>query len=577
MHAIDRRLDRPAVARLIRKPGCRTIHSDLDLAGPACRRPPSCSSLTKLIGIAPAPPSPVRGRQISYVAQDPAVALDPAIRVAAEIEEIARIHGLRRECNAEQLLRTVGLPSDRSFRRRFPHELSGGQLQRLAIAIALACAPGVVVLDEPTTALDVITQAQLLAEVKRLTDDLRLAVVYVSHDLSVVASIADRIAVMYAGRVVELAPTPDLIRRPRHPYSLGLIASIPDHEQPRVLKGIPGVSISASDAPAGCSFAARCIQQTAECSTGLPALEPLDRAHFVRCLHWRETPPPSALELRSIKASATPQPPVLAVLSLRASHAGGTVSAAADVSFEVAAGECLALVGESGSGKSTIARSISGLHPQDSGEILLHGRGLARRAKDRSREQRRQLQIVFQNPYDSLNPRRTIEEAIGRPIELFSNIRGQAMTDEINRLLDLVRLPSRLATRFPHELSGGERQRVAIARALAAHPSVIVCDEITSALDVSVQAVVLDVLAELRRTLGLALVLITHDLGVVASVADTVVVLQSGVVRECGGIAATLGAPADDYTRRLLDAAPTIATWLSPDEPSATLPPPVNS
>jgi peptide/nickel transport system ATP-binding protein len=376
----------------------------------------------------------------------------------------------------------------------------------------------------------------------------------VSHDLAVVSSIADRVAVMYAGRIVEVGPTGELLRHPRHPYTLALVESVPDHETPRVLHGVAGIAVAAWEADVGCAFASRCRQAVELCTEQVPALETVGPGRQARCLRWQVTPSPEELSLRSFGDAHRAAGAVLAVHGLRASHDGGKVVAARDVSFSVERGDCLALVGESGSGKTTVARCIVGLHAPDAGQVLLGDQVLPALAHQRTLAQRRTLQIVFQNPYDSLNPRRTVEEAIARPLELFrTGGRG-----DVAPLLELVRLPARLAQRFPHELSGGERQRVAIARALAARPSVVVCDEITSALDVSVQAVVIDLLWELRRSLGLALVLITHDLGVVASVADDVVVLERGEVRETGSVETLLHAPEADYTRRLLAAAPSI-------------------
>lgn len=500
----------------------------------------------------------IRGRRISYVAQDPTVALNPALRVENQIRQVQYSHSSNDLPSVKSLMETVRLPSDRSFRRRFSHELSGGQQQRLAIAIALAARPEVIVMDEPTTALDVVTQGQLLDEVDRLRKDLSLSVLYVSHDLAVLAGIADRIAVMYAGRLIEIGQTNELLQSARHPYTRGLLASIPDVDPPRQLRGLPGVAVAAWESRKGCAFAPRCPRSTADCQLETPPFELVGPQHEVRCLHWRDVPMVLSIELRDLGHLATKRPPVLEIRELRASYRGG-VLAADDVSFAMEPGGCVALVGESGSGKTTIARCTVGIHAPERGEIRLEGVPLARNARERSVEQRRSVQIVFQNPFDSLNPRHTVAEAISRPLELFKVVPRSEISKEVERLMGLVRLPPRVSERFPHELSGGERQRVAIARALAARPSVMVCDEITSALDVSVQAVVLEVLADLQHELGLAMLLITHDLGVVASVADEVVVLEKGRIRERGRVEKILTSPADDYTRRLLEAAPSLS------------------
>jgi peptide/nickel transport system ATP-binding protein len=505
----------------------------------------------------------LRGRLVSYVPQDPGAALNPSIRVGNHVREVLRAHALDRGMDERvaAVLERVHLPSDRSFQRRFPHQLSGGQQQRLSIALALVCDPPLVVLDEPTTGLDVVTQARILAELSRLQRESSIALVYVSHDLAVVSSIADRVAVMYAGRIVEDGPTRAIVSAPRHPYSAGLISSVPDHVEPRRLVGIPGVAVGVTDRPAGCAFAARCSLRIPACEEAMPELVPVDERHLVRCLRWESTLLPK-VEPRGDEPSRRPEEePLLSVEGLHASHrtSQGEVVAADGVSFAVEAGACVALVGESGSGKTTIARCIVGLHAPKSGKILADGRPLAPFAGQRTREQRRAIQIVFQNPYDSLNPRRSVEDAISWPVRALRGLNAQQARPEVARLLEQVRLPAGLARRYPGELSGGERQRIAIARALAAAPKLLVCDEVTSALDVSIQAAVLDLLAELRRELQLSLLFISHDLGVVASVADRVLVLENGLICEEGAVRSVLSSPQSAYTARLVAAAPSIA------------------
>jgi peptide/nickel transport system ATP-binding protein len=510
----------------------------------------------ELVGRSEAELRGVRGRLVSYVAQDPGTALTPAMRVGDQVAEMLRIHFPDRDAKREvgPALERVHLPADRAFRRRYPHQLSGGQQQRLALAVALVGEPPLVVLDEPTTGLDVVTQARILEEVSRLRRELGVAMVYVTHNLAVVAGVADRVAVMYAGRIVEEGPTERVLREPAHPYTHGLVSSIPDHKVPRRLHGMPGVAVGVGERPVGCAFAPRCPQKPPRAELEMPPVEEVAPGHAVRCFEWRRTPRlrlEAPIEPRIVEASV----PLLAVESLRAVH-GGHVVAADDVSFSVEARECVALVGESGSGKTTIARCVAGLHAPADGRILLDGAPLAARAKNRPREARRRVQIVFQNPTDSLNPRRPVGAEIARPAAMLRGLRGAELEREVAGLLERVRLPARLARRYPRELSGGERQRVAIARALAARPELLVCDEVTSALDVSVQAAVLELLADLRRELGLALLFISHDLGVVASVADRILVLERGVIREQGEVRPLLASPEDEYTRRLVAAAP---------------------
>jgi peptide/nickel transport system ATP-binding protein len=457
--------------------GCRIVAGFVEVAG------------APMTGLAETEVRSRRGRVISYVPQDPALALSPSLRIRDAIGDVAREHGGGSGSGRGRVLdalERVQLPNDSVFAQRYPHELSGGQQQRVAIATALVCEPAAVVMDEPTTGLDVVTQARILEEVERLRSEHGIAVVYVSHDLAVVASIADRVAVMYGGRIVEEGETAQVITRPRHEYTRDLVAAIP--------------------------------------------------------------------RLVAARAAAERRPAILTVEGLSAAHGAATV--VEDVSLALPRGACLAVVGESGSGKTTVARCIAGLHAPTAGVISLAGTPLATRARARTREQRRRLQIVFQNPYDSLNPRHRVRDEIARPARLLRGLSGDEAQAEVARLLERVRLPAAVAARYPAELSGGERQRVAIARALAAGPEILVCDEITSALDVSVQAAVLELLQELRTELALSLVFISHDLAVVGAVADDVLVLERGRIRESGPTARVLASPEDDYTRRLLEAAP---------------------
>lgn len=522
-----------------------------------------------------------RGRRIAYVPQDPAAALNPSQRIGDQIEEIREAQGIsrrERDRNLKELLGLVQLPATDEFKRRYPHQLSGGQQQRVMIAMALACRPGFLVLDEPTTGLDVTTQAHVLATIDTIRRQTSVGIVYVTHDLAVVGELADRIAVVYAGLVSESGSRQTIFDRPAHPYTRSLIRAIPRADHRVVLRGIPGQAASPADWPSGCPFSPRCPLRIAECDAQMPDLAHLGDGHDVRCIRARAATAIS-LEVKpdirvSPAADSSPeQTPLLELRSIRATHGRrGEIVGVSGVSFAVGRDECVAVVGESGSGKTTLARCIAGLHVPAGGELFFAGNELAGRARDRPSEVRRQIQIIFQNPGASLNPRQTVAEIIERPLAQFFPMRRIARRERRDALLGLVRLHTRLAQRYPRELSGGEQQRVAIARALAAEPSLIICDEITSALDVSVQAAILDLLASLRQRLQTALLFITHDLAVVRSVADRIIVMRGGDLVESGNAERTFRAPREQYTRELLNATPSLgerpiraSTYPAPD------------
>jgi peptide/nickel transport system ATP-binding protein len=505
----------------------------------------------------------LRGKVVSYVPQDPGGALNPSMRIGDAILDVLRAH--RPQASGDEFLTAalerVELHRDRGFDRRYPHQLSGGQQQRVTIAMATVCEPPIAVLDEPTTGLDVLTQDRVLAELLRLRADERMAMVYVSHDLAVVARMADRILVMYAGRVLEAGPTSTVLERPRHPYTQALVSAIPDVREPRALRGIGGVSVGVGEWPPGCPFAPRCEHAQPQCESAVPSLVLAAADHAVRCCRWQElTAGRTVGSSARSQAGARSGVPLLEVSGLEARYgsSGDDPPAVRDVSFTIEPGECVALVGESGSGKSTIARCVAGLHVPSAGTITFDGQAVAGAARSRPLEVRRRIQIVFQNPYQSLNPRQRVHSSIERPLRVLRRLSREEARREVDELLQRVRLPARLAERFPGELSGGERQRVAIARALAAEPDLLVCDEVTSALDVSVQAAVLELLQELRADLHLSMLFITHNLGVVACIADSVLVMDRGTVCEAGPVDTVLRAPSNEYTSRLLKAAPSL-------------------
>jgi len=465
--------------------------------------------------------------------------------------------GERRERVAE-MMREVALPDDAPYLRRYPHELSGGQQQRVGLAMAFACRPRVIVLDEPTTGLDVTTQAHVLDTIRDLAAAHQAAALYVSHDLAVVGTLAARVAVMYAGRIVELSPSEDLFRTAAHPYTRRLVSAVPHLVGSRALIGIPGRAPSPGQRPTGCSFAPRCTLVEEACTVAMPDLRLIATTHSARCIKAEQVRA-QAVSLSGVAEVLPDHDATDAVLSLVNVSAGYLgISVVHDINLAVAPQECLALVGESGSGKTTLARSIAGLHRERSGEILLRGAALAPSARARPRDVRRAIQYVFQNPYGSLNPRRTIGQIIRQPLELFGAGDAKEVDRRVAEMLDRVSLNAGYARQYPDQLSGGERQRVAIARALVCNPDVLVCDEVTSALDVSVQAAIVDLLGELQRELGLAMLFVTHNLPLVRSIAQRVAVMSQGRIVELGSVDTVLQAPSDEYTQRLLANTPSL-------------------
>src|SRR5688572_980064 len=445
----------------------------------------------------------LRGGKVAFVPQNPLSSLTPHLRVGSQVAEAVRIH---RRCGAHEartavleLFEATRLPEPRVLAERYPHELSGGQRQRVVIAAALAGNPRLMILDEPTTALDKTTEIQVLELVRSLRERFRAALVYVSHDLNVVSEMCDRVLVMLDGAVVEEGPTARVYRQPTRDYTRKLVAAVPRIDRgPAPQRPVPsGAAALLSVSSLGFTYRA---------SGGL----------FKRRLS---------------------QP------------------ALSGVSFEIARGETLGLVGESGSGKSTAAAIVSGLLAPDEGTLRFDGRPLVGLARDRTQEERRRIQIVFQDPLSSLNPRQRVDAILARPLALFHGLAGSAARQRAAELLEQLQLEPALLDSYPRQLSGGQQQRVAIARAFAAHPDLVICDEVTSALDVSVQAQVLALLKDLQQRSGTACLFISHDLGVIRQVAQRVVVLREGTVREAGATREVFRAPRDDYTRLLIDAA----------------------
>jgi peptide/nickel transport system ATP-binding protein len=505
----------------------------------------------------------LRGSLVSYVPQDPASSLNPALRIGIQLREVIEAHGNQPGSaiseRVAEMMREVALPGDRDFLKRYPHELSGGQQQRVGLAMAFANRPRLIVLDEPTTGLDVTTQAHVLSTVRDLATLHHVAALYVSHDLAVVATLARRVAVMYAGRVVEIGGAEELFRSAGHPYTRRLVGAIPRLTGGRSLVGIPGHAVSPGRRPPGCSFAPRCTLRIDRCEAEVPPLLPVAPDHAVRCiraelvLSGEQSRVGDPIDMPTADEAELP---ALRLENVVASY--GRTEVVHSVSLSLAAHECLALVGESGSGKTTVARAIAGLHRSWTGTIALSGAELPRSARQRSSQARRRIQYIFQNPYGSLNPRQTIGQIIGQPLRVFGTASGREADRRIAEMLERVSLTAAYAGRYPDQLSGGERQRVAIARALVCDPTVLICDEVTSALDVSVQAAIVELLGSLQRHLGLAMLFITHNLPLVRSIAQRVVVLSQGSVVELGETGQVLTDPRQPYTRQLLSDTPSL-------------------
>ena len=526
----------------------------------------------------------LRGERVALVPQNPAAALSPGMRVGTQVAEVLSWHGRAPSRSAAlarvvELFEAVGLPDPTRIGRRYPHELSGGQQQRVTIAMALACGPDLLVLDEPTTGLDVTTQEQIVALLAELRSREGVAMLYVTHDLGLLAEIADRVGVMYAGRMVEIAPTGMLFSQPRHPYTRGLIASIPQiRPGERVGRPLRGL-LRREELPPGCPFQPRCDFAEPACAIETQRLETVVPGHDVACRRWRALATPAVVPsgLSMADAAPTPAAPLLKLEGISLSYgasAGGWTSpwkaAAAvvrDLTLAIEPGETLALVGESGSGKSTVARAISGLLAPGEGRILFRGEPLAGLLRHRPHDLRRQIQYVFQNPDASLNPRMRVGAILARPLEVFFDLDRHEIRNRVKAVLDDVRLDASYAARYPDQLSGGERQRVAIARALAAKPDLLLCDEILSALDVSVQANILELLKRLRALHRLSMLFIAHDLAVVREIADRVAVLFRGALCQVGTTRDVFSPPFHPYTHTLLLAAPSGPTA---DRPPAT-------
>jgi len=505
-----------------------------------------CHQNQELVGAAREILDQVRGEHVGVIFQEPTTALDPLFTIGDQIAEAIAIHGegKRKRTTARQrravrtqvlnALSRAGLGGDQRETERiadsYPHQLSGGQLQRACIALATANNPSVLIADEPTTALDVTVQAEILDLLRQLASE-GVAVLLITHDMGVVADVADTVAVMRHGRIIERGDVRTIFASPSHDYTRQLLAAVPRLNS---LRGGAGSGAGAGDGVAAVSDA------------GLTKVAAVNSDGVV-----------SQGDGVSSRVGDSAQP-LVHIENLDVVYRNGRrqVHAVRGVSFDIARGQVLGLVGESGSGKSTIAGTLTGLVPIHSGSVQVDGLEVAGASGRKLRGVRSQTGIVFQNPASSLNPRRSVGASIGQPLQLHTDLTNAQRHQRVNELLEAVRLPASMAQRYPHEMSGGQRQRVAIARALALQPKLLIADEPTSALDVSVQAVVLELLANLQHELGFACLFVSHDLAVVEQVASQVVVLRQGQVVEAGKTTQVLSAPSDPYTQALVAAVP---------------------
>jgi len=533
----------------------------------------------------------VWGGELVLVPQDPLSSLNPSIQIGEQLAEQLRQHldldRSQAKARTIELLEIVKVPDPERVGRSYPHQISGGMQQRVMIAMALSTEPKLMVLDEPTTALDVTTQAAILDLFRELIHRQKTAALYVTHNLGVVARICDRVAVLYASELVEDAPTRDLFLRPYHPYTQGLIDSMPspgDNKRSVRLQAIPGRIPSLSEKPPGCLFAPRCHLAIDICHQERPPLEAVTDSRRIRCHRWREIAT-GEIEIKAPPAAMDPEEkpgplaedkrfsetPLLKVDELKvhfdlprslkeilARHPGEKVKAVDGVSLTLGPGKTLGLVGESGSGKTSLARAVIGLEKASGGSMELLNLQLPSGLSKRSRDTMRHLQIVFQNPEEALNPYLTVGDTLRRP---FMTLLGKSRKDADEAVLALladVRLPADYAQRRPGQLSGGEKQRVAIARAFAANPELLIADEPASALDVSVQASILNLLNDLQSEHGISILFISHDLAVVGYLADEIAVIYAGRLMEVAAAEELFKPPFHPYTEALLSAIPTI-------------------
>ena len=550
----------------------------------------------------------MRGTKVGMIFQDPLTSLNPTMKIGLQVCEPLRVHEKLSKraalARAVEILKRVGMPRPEVVINNYPHQLSGGMRQRVMIAMALVCKPRILIADEPTTALDVTTQMQILDLIDELRDEYKMGVILITHDLGVVAGHTDRVAVMYAGRIVETAPTKTLFTEPKHRYTSSLMAALPERALAAGTKlfSIPGAPPSLTNLPKGCRFAARCLWATDECRAGYPDLSG-DENHTFSCFHPVQEGDESPAVLQAMMDSGKAEDAVDATGQIshevlldvkeasreyESSGSGffkrdkGVVSAVDRVSITVNKGETYGLVGESGCGKSTVGRLIAGLEPPSGGAIELDGRDLATlKGRDAVRIHR-DVQMMFQDSYAAMDPRMRIDQILAEPMSIQKTGNARQIAERIMEILEQVGLTEEILDRYPHEFSGGQLQRIGFARSLTLAPDLIVADEPVSALDVSVQAQVLNLMKDLQQELGLSYLFISHDLAVVQYMADRIGVMYLGRIVEEGPAREVVNNPKHPYTKALIDSIPVpdpefahdeSAIKLTGEPPSAVNPP----
>ena len=546
----------------------------------------------------------IRGDQIAMVYQDPMQALNPSMRLGDQMSEALMVHRNMPKAEAEEkcvaMLKRVYMPDPEDVMRRYPHQISGGQQQRVVIAMALLNGPALLIMDEPTTALDVTVEAAVLDLIADLQRDFDTAIMYISHNLGVVARVSSKVGVMYAGEIVERASVADVYLSPSHPYTQGLMRCVPRlgmDKRSSYLYPIRGRVPSPANLPPGCVFEPRCDYAREQCRLRKPELRLVAFKHWTRC-HFAEeiatqgwSPPEEIVAEIAARAEHVAAPEAILLVDGAKTYyevpskklVGGQkqyVKAVDGVSFEVKKGETLGVVGESGCGKSTLVKTIIGMEPPTGGEFEFMGVDISNKVSKRDLSVIEELQMVFQNPDSTLNPSFTVGQQISRPLKRFKTVPRDQVRDEVIRLLGMMKLGERYYDRLPRQLSGGEKQRVGIARAIAGRPELVLCDEPVSSLDVSVQAAVLNLLMEIQQELGSTMIFIAHDLSVVRFFCDHIAVMYLGQISEIGPAEAIYAPPYHPYTEALLSAVPIPDPSveqkhirLSGDVPSALNPP----